>query len=169
MQKGLKAFFAVLCLGTASVCFADVSIPIYQTTEQGTGQSVGNIKITETKYGLLFTPDLHDLKPGVHGFHIHQNASCEKNGMSAGGHFDPNQTNKHLGPYYEGHLGDLPAIIVLTDGTATLPVLAPRIHRISEIENRSLMIHDGGDNYSDVPQKLGGGGSRMGCGVIQKQ
>ena len=28
------------------------------------------------------------------------------------------------------------------------------------------MIHEGGDNYSDTPKPLGGGGARMACGVI---
>ena len=28
------------------------------------------------------------------------------------------------------------------------------------------MIHAGGDNYSDQPQPLGGGGARIACGVI---
>ena len=28
------------------------------------------------------------------------------------------------------------------------------------------MIHAGGDNYSDEPQPLGGGGGRIACGVI---
>ncbi len=28
------------------------------------------------------------------------------------------------------------------------------------------MIHAGGDNYSDTPEKLGGGGARVACGVI---
>jgi Cu-Zn family superoxide dismutase len=28
------------------------------------------------------------------------------------------------------------------------------------------MIHEGGDNYSDEPAPLGGGGARIACGVI---
>jgi Cu-Zn family superoxide dismutase len=28
------------------------------------------------------------------------------------------------------------------------------------------MIHEGGDNYSDQPKPLGGGGARIACGVI---
>jgi Cu-Zn family superoxide dismutase len=33
--------------------------------------------------------------------------------------------------------------------------------------NRSLMIHAGGDNYADQPAPLGGGGTRVACGVIK--
>lgn len=29
------------------------------------------------------------------------------------------------------------------------------------------MIHKGGDNYSDEPAALGGGGARFACGVIE--
>ena len=64
-------------------------------------------------------------------------------------------------------LGDLPALTVLHDGTATNPVLAPRIKRLDEVRGRSIMIHVGGDNHSDYPAPLGGGGARMACGVIK--
>jgi Cu-Zn family superoxide dismutase len=29
------------------------------------------------------------------------------------------------------------------------------------------MIHAGGDNYSDTPKPLGGGGERIACGVVK--
>jgi len=28
------------------------------------------------------------------------------------------------------------------------------------------MVHAGGDNFSDQPEPLGGGGPRIGCGVV---
>ena len=34
---------------------------------------------------------------------------------------------------------------------------------------RALMIHANGDNYSDIPKKLGGGGARVACGVVQNK
>ncbi|MGB6976690.1 MAG: superoxide dismutase family protein [Gammaproteobacteria bacterium] len=150
--------------------FADISVPMYLTSGDGTGKAVGTVNISETRHGLLFTPNLHDLglPTGIHGFHIHQNPSCGDKGMAAGGHLDPKNTDKHLGPYNDnGHLGDLPTLYVTTNSTATLPVLAPRLKHLSKIKNHSLMIHEGGDNYSDIPEKLGGGGARMICGVIK--
>jgi Cu-Zn family superoxide dismutase len=141
---------------------------MYTTSASGTGSSVGSVSVKETKYGLLFTPHLHNLAPGLHGFHVHQNPSCGSSGMDAGGHLDPMNKNKHLGPFNdEGHLGDLPVIYVSTDGTATLPVLAPRLQNLTDIQQHALMIHEGGDNYSDIPEKLGGGGVRMECGVVK--
>ena len=37
-------------------------------------------------------------------------------------------------------------------------LIAPHITDVSALKNRTLMIHVGGDNYSDQPKPLGGGG-----------
>lgn len=170
--KYLLPAMVALSFGVAHAESKTVTINLVDT--QGKQQAVGQITISETDYGLLFTPELKSLPAGVHGFHVHQNASCDpsqKDGKSvaagaAGGHFDPDNTGKHEGPYASGHLGDLPAIYVNADGKANYPVLAPRLSKLSEIQGRALMIHAGGDNHADHPQPLGGGGDRMACGVI---
>ncbi len=154
---------------------ADVAVTMNNVDAQGTGASVGIILVSETPYGVLFTPALSGLPPGAHGFHLHENASCapkEKDGkpvaaLAAGGHFDPAKTGKHEGPYGNGHLGDLPAIVVSTDGKADSPVLAPRL-KLADLAGHALMIHAGGDNHADHPAALGGGGARMACGVVSK-
>lgn len=167
--KSLRNMLAICSIMLATTARADLTIPVFFTCEHGFGTVVGTVLIQETPYGLLFTPNLHGLKPGIHGFHVHVNPSCEDNGMAAGGHYDPDKTNKHAGPYNDrGHLGDLPAITVLDDGSASLSVLAPRLKKIADIKNHALIIHEGGDNYADTPQKLGGGGTRMVCGVIRE-
>ncbi|WP_208123240.1 superoxide dismutase family protein [Facilibium subflavum] len=143
-----------------------ITIKIYATSNKHT--YLGNIIAQQTSNGVLFTPDLHDLTPGIHGFHIHEVPDCGDHGLNANGHFDPDNTNKHLGPYQNGHLGDLPVLIVNKDHRATLPVLAPRL-TINAILNHAIMIHKGGDNYSDAPEKLGGGGKRVACGIIKAQ
>ncbi|MEM1311353.1 MAG: superoxide dismutase family protein, partial [Cyanobacteria bacterium P01_H01_bin.153] len=50
-------------------------------------------------------------------------------------------------------------------GNATVPVLAPRL-TIEMVKGRSLIVHRNGDNFSDDPKPLGGGGPRLACGVI---
>jgi Cu-Zn family superoxide dismutase len=37
---------------------------------------------------------------------------------------------------------------------------------VEQIRGRSIMIHAGGDDYSDAPAPLGGGGARIACGAI---
>lgn len=161
-----------LALGTAHA--ASLEVPMNLVSADGPPQVIGTIKIDETPYGLIFTPNLKSLPAGVHGFHVHENGSCEpgtKDGakvvaLAAGSHFDPQKTGKHLGPYADGHLGDLPAVYVTQEGVANYPVLAPRLKTLSQLKGRALMIHVGGDNHSDIPKPLGGGGSRVACGVI---
>jgi Cu-Zn family superoxide dismutase len=142
--------------------------------QAGIGKPVGQVVIGETPYGVVFTPSLAGLPPGLHGFHLHENPSCgpkEKDGamvpaLAAGGHYDPSSSKRHGLPWGDGHLGDLPALYVDSAGTATNPVLAPRL-KMSDLKGRSLMIHVGGDNHADHPEPLGGGGPRLACGIIR--
>jgi Cu-Zn family superoxide dismutase len=165
MKKSILAF--MMSVGMSSA-FAGITIEMYSTENNGKERSVGTIQADDTIYGLLLTPHLHDLPPGIHGFHVHDMPFCGDHAMSAGGHLDPRHTNQHLGPYSgNGHLGDLPVLIVDASGHATLPILAPRLKE-NLIGNHALMIHQGGDNYSDHPEKLGGGGARIACGVIKE-
>jgi Cu-Zn family superoxide dismutase len=85
--------------------------------------------------------------------------------LAAGGHLDPQGSKRHGEPWGTGHLGDLPPLYVAGDGTATNPVLGPRL-KMADLAKRSLMVHVGGDNHADHPMPLGGGGGRMACGVI---
>lgn len=150
------------------------AVDINLVDENGVVEAVGTITLSDSPYGLVLTPDLKGLPAGTHGFHVHTNPNCGPDGadgkkgpaLAAGGHFDPENTGKHGTPWGDGHKGDLPALYVQADGTATYPVLAPRL-KVEDVKNRSLMIHVGGENHSDQPAPLGGGGARMACGVVK--
>jgi Cu-Zn family superoxide dismutase len=154
--------------------WAGSEITLNMVDEKGVGAEIGTVQATDSKYGLVLTPSLRGLPPGLHGFHVHQNPSCdakEKDGkivpaLAAGGHFDPAGTGKHGEPWGEGHLGDLPPLYVDASGNATQPVLAPRL-KVADLAGRSIMVHAGGDNHADHPAPLGGGGARMACGVVK--
>ncbi|MBE2896935.1 superoxide dismutase family protein [Pasteurellaceae bacterium HPA106] len=186
MKKSLLSALTLTALlsATSAIAHGDhnhdhskaLEIPMQLLDVEKGNQDIGKVYISESKYGLVFTPELHDLTPGIHGFHIHQNPSCEAKekegklvaGLGAGGHWDPKNTGKHSTPWDDdGHLGDLPALAVDQEGHATNPVLAPRLHALDEIKGHALMIHAHGDNHSDEPKPLGGGGARMACGVIK--
>jgi Cu-Zn family superoxide dismutase len=38
---------------------------------------------------------------------------------------------------------------------------------VAKAQGHAIIIHEGGDNYSDTPKPLGGGGSRIACGVVE--
>lgn len=148
-------------------------VDIHAVSQDGIGKSIGTVRILRHKDGILFEPDLQGLEHGLHGFHLHENADCspaEKDGKmaaaaAAGGHYDPDGKGEHNGPYEEGHKGDLPALYFNENGVARIPVLAPRLE-FDDLHGRALVIHKGGDNYSDRPKSLGGGGERVACSEI---
>jgi len=178
----IKTVLAVILGGLFATSVANANEPaklvvkVQQLDVQHGNKDVGTVEITESAYGLVFTPNLTGLAEGLHGFHIHENPSCEPKekdgkltaGLAAGGHWNPTNAKGHGFPWSDdAHLGDLPALTVLHDGTATQPVLAPRLKKLDEVKNHAIMIHAGGDNHSDHPATLGGGGARMACGVIR--
>lgn len=168
----LIALAAIIGAGYANA--EETVVTMHHLTKKGIGEEIGTIKAADTQYGTVFTPDLNGLTPGLHGFHVHQNANCgaaEKGGktvpgLAAGGHYAPAGAVDHAGPYGNGHRGDLPALYVDPQGKSSHPVLAPRL-KVSDLRGRSLMIHGGGDNYANEPEKLGGGGPRVACGVVK--
>lgn len=143
-----------------------LKVTLNETSPSGSGNPVGFVQFTDTDMGLLIQPKLENLSPGMHGFHLHQYPNCSNNGLAAGGHFDPDHTGKHLGPYLNGHQGDLPVLYADRMGNASTETLAPRL-KVSDLKGHSLVVHEGGDNYSDIPKPLGGGGARFACGVIE--
>lgn len=175
MKTLISMLVASLLVGCASLQPQEsVVVSMSSTNEPGAGTLLGTVKISAAPIGILVEPDLRGLTPGEHGFHVHENPNCaaaEKDGakvaaLAAGGHYDPSATKAHAGPQGRGHVGDLPALKVGSDGRATQAVTAPRL-TFAAVRNRSLMIHAGGDNYADQPSPLGGGGARIACGIIK--
>ena len=171
-MKTLIAALAVTALA-GSAQAASVTVPMSMVTAEGSGASVGAITLTDAAGGVKLDLDLHGLPAGEHGLHLHQNPSCAPSTAdgkttpagAAGGHFDPEATKMHMGPEGKGHMGDLPRVQVGADGTAKATLTAPRFKTVAEMKGHALMLHAGGDNYTDQPP-LGGGGARIACGVV---
>lgn len=151
-----------------------IVIPINKISADGVGEPIGKITLSQELYNVKLSPNLHSLPPGEHGFHLHEFPSCEpieKDGKmiaggAAGAHFDPDETKKHDGPEGEGHMGDLPKLIADENGNVTANVYIKKLLLV-HFRAKSLVIHAGGDNYSDTPKPSGGGGDRIACGVIR--
>ena len=169
---------AALCAAGVLACVPALAatpqtVTMNAVSAEGIGSSLGTVTIEQSDYGVVFTPKLAGLAPGVHGFHVHEKGNCGTDlkegkavaGLAAGGHYDPDGSKQHGLPWGSGHRGDLPALLVDASGNATMPVLAPRL-KLAELKGKALMVHAGGDNHADHPNPLGGGGARMGCAVI---
>jgi len=174
MKRQLQFLLFIGALSIGAAAQADTTVTMNLVDENGVGKEIGKVTIKQSQYGVVLTPELTDLTPGVHGFHMHENPSCEpkeKDGkktpaLAAGAHNDPTGAKRHGAPWGDGHQGDLPAMSVDATGNANQAVLAPRL-KLADLQGRSLMIHAGGDNYADLPDPLGGGGARIACGVIK--
>lgn len=172
---GLVAAACLACISGIAAA-AELKAEMHKATPTGPGEAVGSVTISDGSGGASVKTALKGLPPGPHGFHIHQTGSCDATTPAggqpvpaggAGGHFDPQNTGKHEGPQGGGHLGDLPVLEVAADGAANATLTAPHIKDVGALRGKAVMIHAGGDNYSDQPQPLGGGGARIACGVLQ--
>ena len=170
----LVTIIPTLAIGAAAHA-ATATVTVNKIDENGVGAAIGTLTLEDTAGGLNITPKLSNLPPGAHGFHVHVNPSCgpgEQNGqkvagLAAGGHYDPAKTGKHLGPTStQGHKGDMPVLAVNPDGTANAAAVAPHLS-VGDAQGHAIIIHVGGDNYSDSPAPLGGGGARIACGVVK--
>jgi superoxide dismutase, Cu-Zn family len=170
------AWLLASVVGATGVAAAtELHAEMHRATPSGPGETVGTVTIADSAQGAVVKTDLKGLPPGPHGFHVHENGSCQPetaNGQTvpagaAGGHFDPLHAGKHAGPQGEGHLGDLPVLQIAANGAAAETLTVPRIKDVGALRGKALMIHAGGDNYSDQPAPLGGGGGRLACGVLQ--
>jgi Cu-Zn family superoxide dismutase len=173
-----------LVIGTAGIAAA-VAVPvavaqqqavdINKITEAGVGEKIGTIAVTSGAGGVSFKVTISKIPAGAHGFHVHEKGDCgpgmkdgkKQAGIAAGEHYDPQKTKTHKGPDGTGHKGDLPALQADADGKIEQTVAAPRL-KLDEIKGRALVIHEGGDTYSDQPES-GGGKGRIACGVVPRR
>lgn len=117
--------------------------------------------------------EVRGLKPGLHGFHVHEFGDGTNGCTSAGPHFNPHG-KEHGGPQHdERHVGDLGNIEAGPDGIARVSIQDPLISLqpgITNIVGRSLVVHedidDLGQGGHELSKTTGNAGGRLACGVI---
>ncbi len=127
----------------------------------------GTVTFTQERDGIKIEARLRRMKPGKHGFHIHEWGDCSADdGSSAGAHFNPENQNHGAPADSVRHVGDLGNIVADDNGVGYYERIDSVLSFTGahSIIGRSVVIHEGADDLQSQP--TGNAGARLGCGVI---
>jgi Cu-Zn family superoxide dismutase len=165
--------FAVSIVAGASLALAALAAPAPVTkavavlSPLGSSGVSGTVTFTKVESGVRVQAQIKGLKPGDHGFHIHEFGDCRApDGTSAGGHFNPSGA-PHGGPHdAQRHAGDMGNVTAGADGGASIDYVDDQasFEGPNNILGRGVIVHEKGDDLKTQP--TGNAGGRVACGVI---
>ncbi|MCI0541379.1 MAG: superoxide dismutase family protein [Verrucomicrobiales bacterium] len=128
----------------------------------------GKVVFTQEGETVKIVAHIEGLTPGQkHAFHIHQYGDCSApDGMSAGGHYNPENHPHGLPASAQRHAGDLGNLEADSNGKAHLELTVNNISVAgtkNPIVGRGVIVHA---KIDDGGQPVGNAGGRIGCGVI---
>lgn len=131
------------------------------------GMEIGRATATEVAGGLRITIDVSAMPTGRHGAHVHAVGRCDApDFLTAGAHWNPTGA-RHGSMNPQGpHGGDLPNLLIGTDGRGTLGITLPgaTMAGLLDADGAALVIHAAADDL--VTDPAGNSGARIACGVF---
>ncbi|CDS54242.1 Superoxide dismutase [Cu-Zn] precursor [Polaromonas sp. CG9_12] len=168
MTRTFILLASLLALGAcASTTTGPRAVAQLQSTAGNTAS--GSVTFIQSGDKVLVSGTVSGLKANAeHGFHLHEKGDCSSgDGMSAGGHFNPDGQphGKHSGMTH--HAGDLPSLKADASGVARFSFESKSISVGSGTGNiigRGLIVHRDPDDYTTQP--TGNSGPRLACAVV---
>jgi Cu-Zn family superoxide dismutase len=157
---------AILCAVGSLARAQEVTKAAAQLEPKSASEVSGMVTFTKVGDEVQVVADIQNLKPGKHGFHIHEKGDCSAaDATSAGGHFNPTQKH-HGGPMtLDHHTGDLGNIEADASGKAHLDWKGKlSLSGKDSIIGRSIVVHEKEDDLKTDP--AGNSGARIACGTI---
>ena len=136
------------------------------------GQMVGGAVAARRGNAMHVAVTVRGFRPGIYAVHLHQSGRCDAPDFaSAGPHWNPTERQHgRLNPQGP-HLGDLPNLRVLPNGTGRIdfdvPVpagTAADANPLSDADGTSIVIHAAADDERTDPS--GNSGARIACGIL---
>jgi Cu-Zn family superoxide dismutase len=138
------------------------------TLLNSSGQVVGEAELRDGQPWTLAV-GVSGQTAGEHGIHLHSVGSCTgPDFSSAKGHFNP-EGKQHGSANPAGmHQGDIPNLLVGSDGSASASLPLARAIQPSQLfdaDGTAIVLHAGPDDYRTDP--AGNSGGRVACGVLR--
>ena len=136
------------------------------------GRTVGTANASQTSGGIKISIEGTSLPSGPHGVHLHANGSCiPPDFTSAGAHWNPSGRQHGRQNPAGAHEGDLPNLLIGTDGRGSLEYLIPGAdmseseHPLLDADGTALVVHVSADDHRTDPS--GNSGGRIACGLFE--
>jgi Cu-Zn family superoxide dismutase len=146
-----------------------ISVAMAQLESKSGSQVTGLVAFRQVGDEVLVTGMIKNLKPGKHGFHIHDKGDCSSpDAASAGPHFNP--TNHHHGgpDTADHHIGDLGNVEPNAAGIVQLnQKVKLSLSGKDSIIGKSVVVHEKEDDLKTDPS--GNSGARIACGEIKSR
>lgn len=162
------AFLSLMAWGALSA--EQVQEALAEIHPASGSQVEGRVLFRQEADGVRVIAELKGLKPGLHGFHIHEKGDCTAaDASSAGGHFNPAKEPHSSPEDPHRHVGDLGNIEADAQGIAKYE----RVNNLLKLSGpetivgRAVIVHADPDDFKTQP--TGNAGGRIGCGVIRLQ
>jgi Cu-Zn family superoxide dismutase len=163
----LAPFVVLAAAAAVAAAPAPVTRAVATVTALASSGVSGTVTFSKAEGGIRVQAKLSGLKPGEHGFHVHEFGDCSApDGASAGGHFNPT-AEAHAGPHdAKRHAGDMGNVTAAADGTANVDYVDPRLSfdGPNSVLGRGVIVHANPDDFKTQP--TGNAGGRLGCGVV---
>lgn len=166
-MKTIIFSLGMLCALAVVAQAQDATAAVAKLEPKSGSQVTGTVTFVKSGDAVQVVADVQNLKPGKHGFHIHEKGDCSAaDAASAGGHFNPTHQH-HGGPMTaEHHTGDLGNIEADASGKAHLDWKGKmNLSGEDSIIGKSVVVHEKEDDLKTDP--AGNSGARVACGVIE--
>ncbi|ABE45462.1 superoxide dismutase family protein [Polaromonas sp. JS666] len=160
---------ALVLTACASMTSGPRAVAQLQSTTGNT--ATGTVSFTKSGDKVVVKGEVRGLKPNAeHGFHVHEKGDCSSgDGLSAGGHFNPDGKPHGNHSDMAHHAGDLPSLKADASGVAKFSFETTSIavgSGPSDVTGRGLIVHRDPDDYKTQP--TGNAGPRLACAVIAR-